>query len=287
MVSFTRHSGIQALVPAFQEAERLNKPIRVLTSFYMNITEAKALRTLMQFRNIEIKIYEPIKKNQAFHPKAYLFTRETDLHSAIIGSSNLSKSALTNGLEWNVRIPHSPLTSLVSQAQTLFTNLWTSDEAITCTTEILEQYEHIQGAQANTFLVGTRGITAYEQPALGMVYKLVAREIDGELAPVIKVSSSKAKTTTPHIKEAYRIVDPETNKFKGDYITLLDEDPSQLDFVDLIDVRDPSFRNRIENFKVERLLAPIFKDGELVYTVPTIEESRQFHEQQIGRLWDH
>ncbi|WP_449402938.1 hypothetical protein [Exiguobacterium artemiae] len=62
MVSFTRHSGIQALVPSFQEAERINKPIRILTSFYMNITEAKALRTLMQFKNIEIKIYEPIKK---------------------------------------------------------------------------------------------------------------------------------------------------------------------------------------------------------------------------------
>ncbi|VWX35298.1 DUF3427 domain-containing protein [Exiguobacterium oxidotolerans] len=158
MVSFTRHSGIQALVPALQEAERLNKPIRVLTSFYMNITEAKALRTLMQFRNVEIKIYEPIKKNQAFHPKAYLFTRETDLHSAIIGSSNLSKSALTNGLEWNVRIPHSPLTSLVSQAQTLFTNLWTSNEAITCTTEILEQYEqhHLDMPKIRQFVVNDR-----------------------------------------------------------------------------------------------------------------------------------
>jgi len=126
--------------------------------------------------------------------------------------------------------------------------------------EYVIQDLRIQGAQANTFLVGTRGITAYEQPALGMVYKLVAREVDGELTPVIKVSSSKAKTTTPHIKE--------------------------LEAVDLIDVRDPSFRNRVEQFKVERLLEPIFKDGELIYTVPTIEEIRHFHETQIGRLWE-
>lgn len=158
MVSFTRHSGIQALVPSFQEAERINKPIRILTSFYMNITEAKALRTLMQFKNIEIKIYEPIKKNQAFHPKAYLFTRETNLHSAIIGSSNLSKSALTNGLEWNVRIPHSPLTSLVSQAQTLFNNLWNSNEAIPCTSVILDQYEqhHLDSPKIKQFIVNDR-----------------------------------------------------------------------------------------------------------------------------------
>ncbi|WP_131503556.1 DUF3427 domain-containing protein [Exiguobacterium sp. s166] len=158
MVSFTRHSGIQTLVPSFQEAERINKPIRILTSFYMNITEAKALRTLMQFKNIEIKIYEPIKKNQAFHPKAYLFTRETNLHSAIIGSSNLSKSALTNGLEWNVRIPHSPLTSLVSQAQTLFNNLWNSNEAIPCTSAILDQYEqhHLDAPKIKQFIVNDR-----------------------------------------------------------------------------------------------------------------------------------
>lgn len=158
MVSFTRHSGIQALVPSLQEAERIHKPIRILTSFYMNITEAKALRTLMQFKNIEIKIYEPIKKNQAFHPKAYLFTREANLHSAIIGSSNLSKSALTNGLEWNVRIPHSPLTSLVSQAQTLFNNLWNSDEAISCTSAILDQYEqhHLDSPKIKQFVVNDR-----------------------------------------------------------------------------------------------------------------------------------
>ncbi len=152
--------------------------------------------------------------------------------------------------------------------------------------EYVIQDLRIQGAQANTFLVGTRGITAYEQPALGMVYKLVAREVDGELTPVIKVSSSKAKTTTPHIKEVYRIIDPVTDKFKGDYVTLMDEDPSTLEAVDLIDVRDPSFRNRVEQFKVERLLEPIFKDGELIYTVPTIEEIRHFHETQIGRLWE-
>lgn len=55
MVSFTRHSGVQTLVPALKEAEAQSKSIRILTSFYMNITEAKAIRQLMEFRNIEVK----------------------------------------------------------------------------------------------------------------------------------------------------------------------------------------------------------------------------------------
>ena len=102
--------------------------------------------------------------------------------------------------------------------------------------EYVIQDLRMQGAEADTFLVGTRGITAYEQPALGMVYKLVAREgADGKLKPVIKVSSSKVKTTTPHKKELYRIIDNETGKFKGDYIALSDEPVESYSEIDLID----------------------------------------------------
>lgn len=144
MVSFTRHSGIQTLVPALKEAEAQSKSIRILTSFYMNITEAKAIRQLMEFRNIEVKIYEPIKKNHAFHPKAYLFSRPDQLDSAIVGSSNLSKSALTHGMEWNIRIPSTPVTTLVTQAKNLFEQLWNSPEATICTEELLLQYEQYQ-----------------------------------------------------------------------------------------------------------------------------------------------
>ncbi|MCK2158495.1 nicotinate phosphoribosyltransferase [Exiguobacterium sp. 17-1] len=213
-------------------------------------------------------------------------TLKSGLPNAIIVAKELeAKGHKLRG----IRIDSGDLSYLSKRARTMLDEAGFPDVDIVLSGDLDEyviQDLRIQGAQANTFLVGTRGITAYEQPALGMVYKLVAREVDGELIPVIKVSSSKAKTTTPHIKEVYRIVDRVTNKFKGDYVTLLDEDPTDLDSIDLIDVRDPSFRNRIENFNVERLLTPIFVDGELIYSVPTIEESRQFHEQQIGRLWE-
>ena len=145
----------------------------------------------------------------------------------------------------------------------------------------------MQGAEADTFLVGTRGITAYEQPALGMVFKLVAREDEsGELKPVIKVSSSKAKTTTPHKKELYRIIDNETKKFKGDYIALADEPVESYTEIDLIDVRDPAFKIKTRNFNVKRLLQPIFLDGKRVYELPSTSEIRAYHHEQMNGLWE-
>ncbi|MBR2078481.1 MAG: nicotinate phosphoribosyltransferase [Exiguobacterium sp.] len=153
--------------------------------------------------------------------------------------------------------------------------------------EYVIQDLRMQGAEADTFLVGTRGITAYEQPALGMVYKLVAREDEsGELKPVIKVSSSKAKTTTPHKKELYRIIDNETKKFKGDYIALADEPVESYTEIDLIDVRDPAFKIKTRNFNVKRLLQPIFLDGKRVYELPSTSEIRAYHHEQMNGLWE-
>ncbi|WP_114572051.1 nicotinate phosphoribosyltransferase [Exiguobacterium flavidum] len=188
-----------------------------------------------------------------------------------------------------VRIDSGDLAYLSKRARKMLDDAGFEDVDIILSGDLDEyviQDLRIQGAQANTFLVGTRGITAYEQPALGMVYKLVAREEDGEIVPVIKVSSSKAKTTTPHRKNFYRIIDKETNKFKGDYISLHDEDPTGQDSIELIDVRDPAFRNKIKNFEVEKLLIPIFEDGELIYDIPTVKESRAYHEKQMSRLWE-
>ena len=153
--------------------------------------------------------------------------------------------------------------------------------------EYVIQDLRMQGAEADTFLVGTRGITAYEQPALGMVYKLVAREDEtGELKPVIKVSSSKVKTTTPHKKELYRIIDKETKMFKGDYIALSDEPVDSYTEIDLIDVRDPAFKIKTRNFNVKRLLQPVFLDGKRVYDLPSTTEIRTYHHEQMNGLWE-
>jgi HKD family nuclease len=127
MVSFVKMSGVQLLIRPLQELQRQGKKVRILTSTYLNITEPKALRKLMEFSNVEIKVYQA--DHESFHTKAYLFHRDSNLHSVIIGSSNLSHSALTNGHEWNVRIPSAAYLPIYQQAKEKFEKLWNDERA--------------------------------------------------------------------------------------------------------------------------------------------------------------
>src|SRR5690606_11328343 len=81
-----------------------------------------------------------------------------------------------------------------------------------------------QGAKIDIWGIGTRLITAADQPSLGGVYKIVARYKNGTLIPVIKVSSNPEKVTNPGSKEVFRLLDPASGKAIADYITLQDDD---------------------------------------------------------------
>src|SRR5690606_23179885 len=84
-----------------------------------------------------------------------------------------------------------------------------------------------QGARVDAWGIGTKLITAYDQPALGAVYKLVAIENEnGEMEDTIKISGTAEKVTTPGLKNVYRIIDRENGKSEGDYIAMQDEDPA-------------------------------------------------------------
>ncbi|MEW9033993.1 MAG: nicotinate phosphoribosyltransferase, partial [Planifilum fimeticola] len=79
-----------------------------------------------------------------------------------------------------------------------------------------------QGARIDSWGIGTKLITAYDQPALGAVYKMVARYEQGRWLPTLKISSNPEKVTTPGRKTVYRIVDRKTGKARGDLITRVD-----------------------------------------------------------------
>ena len=73
-----------------------------------------------------------------------------------------------------------------------------------------------QGAKVDVWGIGTKLITAYDQPALGAVYKIVSIENEaGEMEDTIKISSTAEKVTTPGRKKLYRIIDLKTEKLKG------------------------------------------------------------------------
>ncbi|MCY7910238.1 DUF3427 domain-containing protein [Bacillus inaquosorum] len=143
MVSFTRWSGVQLLIPPLQELNKRNVPVRIITSTYMGITEPKALKQLMQFQNVDLRIVNDYR--QSFHTKAYLFERLSGQHSVIIGSSNLSQSALTTGYELNARIPDTKYLPIFQQTKDVFNKVWL-EKTQPVDDQFLKAYEEFQAA---------------------------------------------------------------------------------------------------------------------------------------------
>ncbi|QXX29847.1 DUF3427 domain-containing protein [Bacillus amyloliquefaciens] len=141
MVSFTRWSGVQLLIPPLQELANRHVPVRIITSTYMGITEPKALRHLLQFENVELRIVNEYKKS--FHTKAYLFERCSGQHSVIVGSSNLSQAALTTGYELNVRLPETRYLPVYQQTKDLFDTVW-NEKTQPVDEQFLQAYEEFQ-----------------------------------------------------------------------------------------------------------------------------------------------
>ncbi len=143
-----------------------------------------------------------------------------------------------------------------------------------------------QGARIDSWGVGTRLITAADQPALGGVYKLVAREREDGYVPVIKISGNPEKVTTPGIKDVYRIVNRETGKAIADYIALTDEDDVQQGKpLKLFDPVHPYISKTVEQYEAQPMLRPIFADGKQVYELPALETIREHHRNQLALFW--
>lgn len=130
-----------------------------------------------------------------------------------------------------------------------------------------------QGAKVTAWGVGTKLITAYDQPALGAVYKLVAiEEENGELSDRIKISNNAEKVTTPGKKNVYRIINTKTNKSEGDYITLEDEEPNKEERLKMFHPVHTYKMKYIKHFKAVDLHHDIFKDGKRVYTLQKLKK---------------
>ncbi|MCL6446176.1 MAG: hypothetical protein K6T83_22480 [Alicyclobacillus sp.] len=130
----------------------------------------------------------------------------------------------------------------------------------------------IQGAQINSWGVGTSLITSYDCPALGGVYKLVAQEENGVLQPRIKVSENVNKVTNPGKKKVLRLyVDGQAS---ADLIALHDEDFNPDEPLELFDPVHTYKRKTIQHYQIESLLVPVFLQGQLVYELPTLQEIR-------------
>lgn len=135
-VAFITYSG---LLPLLETLEKLNKngiKGKILTTNYLNFSEPKALKKLLSFSNIQVKMYS--KEN--FHTKGYIFKNKNH-YKVIVGSSNLTQTALTKNKEWNLKISSLKEGALTKEIISEFNNLWIDAQDLTLSW--LEIYEDI------------------------------------------------------------------------------------------------------------------------------------------------
>ena len=145
----------------------------------------------------------------------------------------------------------------------------------------------MQGAKIDVWGVGTKLITAYDQPALGAVYKLVSIEDEnGKMVDTMKLSSNVEKVSTPGKKQVWRITSKNDGKSEGDYITLWDEKPDQAKELFMFHPVHTYINKTVTNFTARPLLVDIFVKGQLIYKMPTLGMIKTYAVKSLNSLWE-
>lgn len=236
--------------------------------------------------------YEAFKTYAKMYPENCILLIDTydTLESGLVNAMKVFKEELLpKGLTGGVRIDSGDLAYLSKEVRKRLDENGFEDFKIVASNSLDEfKIESLlaQGAKIDSFGIGERLITAKSDPVFGGVYKLVAVEKEGKLEAKIKVSENVEKITTPGFKKVYRLYDTETGKAEADYIALRDE---EIDDNEPLVIFDPLFTwkmKKMKNYKAREMQVTIFKDGELVYDEPSLEEIASYRKEEVESLWD-
>lgn len=123
LVSFIKKTGLNLIYNQLKNYTQNGKRLRVITTTYTCTTDYNAVKKLAELANTKIKISYNSDVDR-LHAKSYLFLRNTGFHTAYVGSSNLSGAALTEGLEWNVKVTQQELPHIIKEIRHTFESYW-------------------------------------------------------------------------------------------------------------------------------------------------------------------
>lgn len=147
--AFITNSGVASLINVLEELERKGIKGKIVASQYQNFTEPTALKRLIQFENIQVKIFT----ENNHHTKGYIF-RKDDIYTIIVGSSNLTQDALSYNKEWNIKVTSMSEGSLLQQTMKEFN--YTFDNADPVTDKWIEEYRKIYDEHKKYFSNSTQ-----------------------------------------------------------------------------------------------------------------------------------
>ena len=129
LVSFIKWSGLRLLAGALQELSDRGVPIRLITTSYMGASDARAVEWIARLATAQVRVSYDTKRTR-LHAKAYHFHRESGFSTAYIGSANMSDAAMTEGLEWNLKVTAQDQPHIISKFRVEFETYWNSREFV-------------------------------------------------------------------------------------------------------------------------------------------------------------
>lgn len=189
-VAFIKATGLRLLLPDLQmkltpgeNSSRQAARLRVVTSDYLDVTDPEALRHLMllQAQGAQVRVFET--RGSSFHMKAYLFAHfNQDRHlrgTAFIGSSNISRTALTDGLEWNYRVDY-PADDGFLEARNRFEAVFNDPRTVALTDAWIDAYERRRVAPLRIVSPGSDEVEMTPVPTAIQVEALNALDLTRE-----------------------------------------------------------------------------------------------------------
>lgn len=137
-VAFINKSGLAVLKQTLIDLKNKGIKGKIITSSYLNFNHPDMFNELLKFDNIEVRIFD--KPNIGFHPKGYIF-KNIDSYNIIIGSTNLTQSALSTNQEWNILVSGNKNNELIFKVLEEFKLQW--NHSIPLTTDWIKKYETI------------------------------------------------------------------------------------------------------------------------------------------------